>query len=45
MAALRAQFDSIDDEHSRSILWRIRRACTVAVIGQDDEVEAGAGRR
>src|SRR5687767_6559452 len=44
MAALRAQFDSINDEHSRSILRRVRRACTVAMIRQDDEVEAGARR-
>jgi len=43
MAALRAQLDPIEDEHAGTILWRVGLARAVAVIGEDDEVQTGAG--
>ena len=44
VARLRAQLDGVDDEHAGSVLRRVRRARAVAVIGKDDEVQAGACR-
>ncbi len=41
---LRAQFDGVDDENPGSELRRVCPARTVAVIGQDDELQSCAGR-
>ena len=44
MPRLRAQLDGVDDEHAGSILRRVRLARAVAVIGEDDELQAGPRR-
>jgi hypothetical protein len=46
VAAVGADLDCVDAQDTGSIGRRIRRPCPVAVIGEDDELEAGApGRR
>ena len=45
VAVRRADLDAVDDEDAGSIRRRERRARAVAVIGDDDELQAGAGRR
>ena len=45
VAVGRADLDAVDDEDAGSIRRRERRTCAVAVIGDDDEAQAGACRR
>jgi hypothetical protein len=44
MAAIRADLDPIETQHAVQVLGRIGRTRAVAVIGHDDELEAGAAR-
>jgi hypothetical protein len=43
VAAVRVDFSGIDDQDIVKVAWRIGDAGAVAVIGQDDEIQAGAG--
>ena len=42
VAAVRADLDAVEAQHARSIRRRIGRARRVAVVGEDDELQAGA---
>jgi hypothetical protein len=39
-----ADFDAVEDEHTRLIAWGIGWSGTVSMVGQHDESETGSGR-
>ena len=39
-----AEFDRVNTQHTFAVLWQVRLARSVAVVGHDDKVEPGARR-